>query len=151
MYTSRDLNELTIWSLKWVAFVKYHFEVHYCDIILIINLLILLKYCFQVSNQHAHTNDDTVQGRIYTSQGINELTVYRCSIWHCYRVDMTYQINGYDNFNSYPPIAAYMRQWIGSALYQLMACHLIGAPPPFAWPMLGYCQLDPWEQASVKC
>ena len=45
-------------------------------------------------------------------------------------------------FNSSPPSAAYMRQWIGSALVQLMACRLFGAKP-FSKQMLGYCQLDP--------
>ena len=52
-------------------------------------------------------------------------------------------------FNSYSPSAAYMRQWIGSALVQVMACRLFGAKPLHA-PMLGYLQLDPWEQILVK-
>ena len=51
-------------------------------------------------------------------------------------------------FNSSPPSAAYMRQWIGSALVQIMACRLFGAKP-LSKPMLGYCQLDPQEQISV--
>ena len=51
--------------------------------------------------------------------------------------------------NSYPPSAAYMRQWTGSALVQVMACHLFGAKP-FPEPMLAYCQLDSWEQISLK-
>ena len=41
--------------------------------------------------------------------------------------------------------AAYMRQWIESALVQIMACRLFGAKP-LPEPMLAYCQLDPWEQ-----
>ena len=45
-------------------------------------------------------------------------------------------------FNSVPPSAAYMRQWIWSALVQIMACRLYGAKP-LSNPMLGYCQLDP--------
>ena len=46
-------------------------------------------------------------------------------------------------FNSYPPGAAYtcMRQWIGSALVQIMACRLFGAKPS-PEPMLVYCQQD---------
>ena len=44
--------------------------------------------------------------------------------------------------NSSPPSAGYMRQWIGSALVQLMACHLFGTKP-LSKLMLGYCQLDP--------
>ena len=51
--------------------------------------------------------------------------------------------------NSSPPSAAYMCQWTGSALVQIMACCLFGAKP-LSKPMLGCCQLDPWEQTSVK-
>ena len=51
--------------------------------------------------------------------------------------------------NSSPPSAAYMRQWIGSALVQIMACRLFGAKP-LPELMLVYCQLDSWEQISVK-
>ena len=35
------------------------------------------------------------------------------------------------------------------SLVQIMACHLAGAKP-LSEPMLEYCQLDPWEQTSVK-
>ena len=42
-----------------------------------------------------------------------------------------------------------MCQWIGTALLQIMACHLFGAKP-LSKPMLGYCQLDRQEQTSVK-
>ena len=51
--------------------------------------------------------------------------------------------------NSSPPCAAYMHQWIGSALLQKMACRLFGAKP-LSKPMLDYCQLGPKEQTSVK-
>ena len=44
--------------------------------------------------------------------------------------------------NSSLPGAAYMRQWIGSALVQIMACHLFDTKP-LSNPVLGYCQLDP--------
>ena len=47
--------------------------------------------------------------------------------------------------NSYPPSAAYMRQWIGPALVQIMDCRLFGAKP-LSKPMLGYCQMDTKEQ-----
>ena len=47
-------------------------------------------------------------------------------------------------FNSSPPSAAYMRQWTGSSLIQVMACRLFGAKSlPEA--MLVYCQLDSWD------
>ena len=32
-------------------------------------------------------------------------------------------------FNSFPPSAAYMRQWIDSTFVQIMACHLFGTKP----------------------
>ena len=44
--------------------------------------------------------------------------------------------------DSSPPSAAFMRQWIGSALVQIMACRLFGAKP-LSKPMLSYCQLEP--------
>ena len=51
--------------------------------------------------------------------------------------------------NSSPHSAANMHQWIGSALVQIMACHLFSAKP-LSKPMLSYYQLDPQEQTSVK-
>ena len=52
-------------------------------------------------------------------------------------------------FNSSPPSAAYMRQWTGSSLDQVMACRLFSAKP-LPEPMLVYVQLDSWEQVSLK-
>ena len=54
-----------------------------------------------------------------------------------------------ESFNSSPLSAAYMRQLIGSALIQVMACRLFGAKPLHE-PMLAYCQLDSWENSSLK-
>ena len=51
--------------------------------------------------------------------------------------------------NSSTPSVAYMLQWIGSALVQIMACRLFGAKP-LPEPMLTYCQLNHWEETSVK-
>ena len=51
--------------------------------------------------------------------------------------------------NSSPPSATYMHQWTGSALVQVMACHLFGAKP-LPELMLPYCQLHSWQQISVK-
>ena len=51
--------------------------------------------------------------------------------------------------NSSPPSYAYMRRWTGPSLIQVMACRLFGAKP-LSEPMLAYCQLDSWEQISVK-
>ena len=43
--------------------------------------------------------------------------------------------------DSSPPSAAYMRQWIESALVKIMACRLF-CTRPLPKPILGYCQLD---------
>ena len=40
-------------------------------------------------------------------------------------------------------------RWTESALVQIMACRLFGANP-LPEPMLAHCQMDPWEQISVK-
>ena len=48
-----------------------------------------------------------------------------------------------------PPSAAYLRQWTGSSLVQVMCFRLLGAKP-LPEPMLAYCQPDSWEQLSVK-
>ena len=54
-----------------------------------------------------------------------------------------YNLDWYSSFiNSCPPCAAYMRQWIGSALVQTIACRLFGIKPLFQ-PMLSNYQLDP--------
>ena len=42
-----------------------------------------------------------------------------------------------------------MRQSTGLALAQIMSCRLLGAKP-LSKPMLGYCQLGPWEQIAVN-
>ena len=51
--------------------------------------------------------------------------------------------------NSSPHSAAYMRQWIGSALVQIMACRLF-ATKPLPEVMLAYWQPDSWEHTAVK-
>ena len=51
--------------------------------------------------------------------------------------------------NSSPPRATYVCQWTGSALVQIMACHLFGTKP-LSKPKLSICQLDTYEQTSVK-
>ena len=51
--------------------------------------------------------------------------------------------------NSFPSSVAYMCQWTGSALVQIMACHLFGAKP-LPDPILTYCLLEPQEQTLVK-
>ena len=49
----------------------------------------------------------------------------------------------------YYVIHSYIRQWIGTALVQIMACCLFGAKP-LSRPMLGYCHSNPKKLTSVK-
>ena len=51
--------------------------------------------------------------------------------------------------NSLRPSDAYMRQWTNHHWFQIMACRLVGAKP-LSEPLLEYCELDHWEQKSVK-
>ena len=48
----------------------------------------------------------------------------------------------FTNIKSSPPSDAYMCQWTGSTLVQIMACRLFGAKPLHE-QTLTYCQLDP--------
>ena len=75
------------------------------------------------------------------------LTKFRSLILHgsCHYLNYywTRSMNeiSYCVINSSPPSAAYIFQWIGSALLQIMACRLFGAKS-LSKPVLGYCQLD---------
>ena len=51
--------------------------------------------------------------------------------------------------HSSPHSAAYMRQFIGSALVQIMGCHLFGTES-LSEPMLSYCLMESQEQTSAK-
>ena len=58
-------------------------------------------------------------------------------------------IKKYKAFDSSFPSDAYMCQWIGSSSVQVLACRLFGTKP-LPEPMLAYCQLESWEQISMK-
>ena len=59
------------------------------------------------------------------------------------------QIVSNHDINSSPPSVAYKRQWIGSALVQIMAFRLFGTKP-LSQLVLCYRQFDPSKQTSVK-
>ena len=69
------------------------------------------------------------------------------SRFHLRVIDLKWNAANWLNLS--PSSAAYMRQWMGSTLFQIMACRLYGAKS-LSKPMPGYCQLDPQEQTSVK-
>ena len=76
------------------------------------------------SNERIKTNNNF--GQYYNSPNINYSS----------------NIRPLNSFDSSPPGVAYMRQWIGSASVQIMACRRSGAKP-LPQPALNYCQLDP--------
>ena len=99
--------------------------------------------CGQASDwyTHTHTLTDTQTGAMTIPEGQNwprvkKTMVFFSNPWCC-------------PLKSSPPSAAYMRQWSGSAFVQDMACRLFGTKP-LPESMLAYCQLDSWEQISVK-
>ena len=59
------------------------------------------------------------------------------------------RLKAVNKFTHLPPSAAYLLQWTESSLLQVMACCLLGTKP-LPEPMLAYCQLDSWEQMSIK-
>ena len=60
-----------------------------------------------------------------------------------------WRIHVSSGLNPSPPSAAYMPQFIRSALVQVITCRLFEAKP-LPKPMLAYCRLDPWEDISMK-
>ena len=67
----------------------------------------------------------------------------------CNYLVMSWYQSNHVKLTHLPPSAAYMCQWTGPALVHVMACRLFGAKP-LPEPMLAYCELDSWEQISVK-
>ena len=68
----------------------------------------------------------------------------------CVWMGMHWYLDGWVlSINPSPPSAAYMRQGIGSTLFQVIACHLFSTSP-IPESMLTNCELDPWEQTSMK-
>ena len=67
-------------------------------------------------------------------------------VWYMTKIQIYFHVYWYKfivtRVNSSPPSAAHIRQWIGSALVQIMPCHLFGTKP-LSKPTLFYYQLDP--------
>ena len=92
----------------------------------------------------SHTDDLITPPYGITTVGIFYGRLNKSSVWHNNSIPMPC-----GGVNSAPTSAAYMRQWIGSTLIQIIACCLFGTKP-LSKPMLGYCQLDSSEQTSVN-
>ena len=86
-----------------------------------------------------------------------EYTVMKQFIWNWYmntELQFSFGLYNYSsmhlsNVNSSHPSAAYMLQWIGSALVKVMTCRQFGAKS-LPEPILTSYQLNPLEQTSVK-
>ena len=56
-----------------------------------------------------------------------------CPVWNvifgAFLWKMWNELNSLQEVNSSPPSATYIRQWIGSAMVQIMACRLFGTKP----------------------
>ena len=119
------------------------------------------------SNSHTHTSTHThiqihicmyflhtanISKTLHRHISGNKIVMYMCAnqhwtnvfgqkheipMWHLYERPNKYHFC----VNSSPPSVACIRQLIGSALVQIMACRLFGAKPSSKL-MLGYCQLD---------
>ena len=87
-----------------------------------------------------HSSYSTVQPVEFRNRSVISLHIL---------LSLLFPLHGGIIVNPSPSFVAYMRQLFRSALVQIMACRLFGAKL-LSKPMLGYCQLDPWEQTSVK-
>ena len=72
---------------------------------------------------------------------------YDEQLWASFRVTLH---NGIKHLLFTKQCAANMRQWIASALVQIMACRLLGSKSLYK-PVLGYCQLDVRHKLQWNC
>ena len=96
-----------------------------------------LKLC-TCAQSHALGTRTKFQLEILTINVILGIVYFREIILESNAEDEAYSVH---EINLFPPSAAYMRQWLGPALVQAMACRLFGTKP-FPEPMLTCCQLD---------
>ena len=91
---------------------------------------------------------------MYITGKIIACPAWKITCWHITTQfylpgDKIYASGMQAHLNSFPPSATYMRQWTVSSLVQVMACRLFCAKP-LPEPVMVYCQLDSWQQVSVK-
>ena len=99
----------------------------------------VMAYCLMAPTHYHQTSP----GTFIWEQEIPQPLIIEISLKNLFKCPKVQWVN------SSPPSAAYMRQWTRSALVQVMACRMFGAKPA-PEPMLVYCQLDSWQQISVK-
>ena len=103
-----------------------------------------MRHCIQLKSFFMEDKDP-----FYSTKTISWLLMtWRCKDICNHGANLESTWNHRLNTHSPPPSATYLLQWIGSALVQIMACHLFSAQP-LSEPVLGYWQLDPSEQTSV--
>ena len=120
---------------------RRHFQMYFLEWKCINFYYDFTKVCSQGSNwQYSSIGSDNGAGQ-ETSHYLNQWWLVYWRIYIC--------VTRPQWVNSSSPNAAYMRQWIGSSLVQVMACHLFGAKL-LREPVLAYWQLHSWRQISVK-
>ena len=126
--------------------------------VMMMMLMMIMLMVMMTISMHVDNNNNNslwyLPCMIFTTWDViyDDTDVYR----KCYHIGMcccgmfilSYRTSYY-TINSYPPNVTYMRQRTGSALVQIMACRLFGAKP-LREQLLAYCQLDSWEQISLK-
>ena len=112
---------------KWPPSCRWYFQINFfygnCCISIQISLKFVPTNSKPTSVQilaNILTNGDSIYWRIYASSGLTRL-----------------------------PLGLHMRQWIRSALVEIIACRLFSTKP-LSEPMLEYCELDPYKRISVK-
>ena len=114
------------WSLH---LLKYLFNYSCINLFISFNITVSCMLWSKLLNNH-----------VYNPIIIPMFSVVSCSqtYWSAINVCLTHL-----------PLVPNMCQWIETALVQIMACRLFGTKQ-LSKPMLGYCQLNSWEQVSVK-
>ena len=143
----KPLTEFIQWGLwKWVALCWQHSQIHFLEWKLLLFDSYITEFFFKgpTNDKPAFvlTNGCQQEGYkpiIWTNDGL--------AYWHTLMHYWTFYMNKHvkhvlTSLNFALTYLPYMRQWIGSALVQIMACRLFGTKP-LSKPMLGYCQFYP--------
>ena len=131
MWSRKRLTVFNLFNFKW-----YQVDHHYLEYISLVKLYL-----------HIHYSEDTWVSWCLASSA-NRLLIHQF-VWTKQKKGIVVIKCTPKGLNSSVPSAAYMRLWTVSVFVQVMAYRLFGAKSLLE-PMLTYCQLDFYEQTSVK-
>ena len=114
----------------------------------------ILTYCWLTYREQISVDENEFENAVCNVSVITSRT--QCLSLLCLFIDSDWLGSGYHTYIhmklwgynlrpfgwTSPPSAAFMRQWTGSALVQIMARRLFGAKP-LSELLLCYCQFDP--------